>query len=67
MIACFAWTNTQIVNATNARINIFADEEADLYVRMGPQISETLIHAVELSGVYQNIYCVDPEIGRAHV
>ncbi|RKJ54157.1 hypothetical protein D7Y09_08570 [bacterium 1XD42-1] len=60
MIACFAWTNTQIVNATNARINIFADEEADLYVRMGPQISETLIHAVELSGVYQNIYCVDP-------
>lgn len=60
MIACFAWTNTQIINATNAKINLFENEDADLYVRMGPQISETLIHAIESSGAYQNIYCIDP-------
>lgn len=60
MIVCFAWTNTQIINATNAKINLYAHEDADLYVRMGPQISEALIHAVESSGTYENIYCIDP-------
>lgn len=60
MIACFAWTNTQIINATNAKINLFEDKSADLYIRMGPQISEALIHAVEASGTYKNIYCIDP-------
>lgn len=60
MIACFAWTNTQILNITNAKINLFADDKADLYIRMGGHMSEALINSVKKSGVFENIYCLDP-------
>lgn len=39
MVACFAWTNLQILNTTNARVNLYGDKKADLYVRMGMHIS----------------------------
>lgn len=60
MIACFAWTNLQILNTTNARINLYGDKKADLYVRMGRHISRDLIAAVRESGVYENVYILDP-------
>ena len=60
MIACFAWTNLQILNTTNARVNIYGDQKADLYVRMGRHISKELIAAVRASGIYENVYILDP-------
>lgn len=60
MIACFAWTNLQIINITNARINHYGEEKADLYIRMGRHISKELIGAVRASGVYENVYTLDP-------
>lgn len=60
MIACFAWTNLQILNVTNARINLYGDKKADLYIRMGTHISKELIAAVKASGVYENVYPLDP-------
>ena len=60
MIACFAWTNSQIINITNAKLNIYADEPADLYIRMGRHISSELIAAVKSEHIFENIYCMDP-------
>lgn len=60
MIACFAWTNLQILNTTNARVNLYGDQKADLYIRMGRHISRELIAAVKSSGVYENVYTLDP-------
>lgn len=60
MIACYAWTNTQIINVTNAKINLYPDEQADLYVRMGGHMSDALISVVRASGVYRNVFCLDP-------
>lgn len=60
MIACFAWTNLQILNVTNTRVNIYGDKKADLYIRMGRHISRELIGAVRASGVYENVYTLDP-------
>lgn len=60
MIACFAWTNLQILNVTNTRVNVYGDEKADLYVRMGRHISKELVGAVRASGVYENVYTFDP-------
>ena len=60
MIACFAWTNLQIINISNAKINLYPDEEADLYVRMGPHISGGLISSVKKMGIYKNVYTIDP-------
>ena len=60
MIACFTWTNLQILNTTNARVNLYGDQKADLYIRMGRHISKELIAAVRASGVYENVFVLDP-------
>ncbi len=62
MIAYYTWTNTQIVNAANSKINIFKNDKADLYVRMSEQISEPLLRAVKSQDVFENIYYIDPII-----
>lgn len=62
MIACFAWTNLQIINMTNARINLYAEEKADLFIRMGPHISGELVEAVRSSGIYEHVYSFDPVV-----
>lgn len=60
MIACYAWSNLQILNVTNAVANIYSNEQADLFVRMGPHLSESLIAALENSGIYRHVHCIDP-------
>ena len=62
MIACHAFTNTQILNLANAKINLYPDDHADLYIYMGKSISSTLIDAVRSSRVFENVYCLDPFI-----
>ena len=62
MIACFAWTNLQMINISNARVNLYGSEGADLYVRMGPHISCELVEAVKASGIYENVYTFDPVV-----
>lgn len=60
MLACFAWTNLQIINITNAKINLYSEQKADLYIRMGEHISKDLISTVKKSGVYENVFIIDP-------
>lgn len=60
MLACYAWSNLQILNVTNAVVNIYAGEQADLFIRIGPHISENLIKSIERSGVFEHVYCIDP-------
>ena len=62
MIACFAWTNLQIINMTNAKINLYGGEKADLFIRMGPHISDDLVEAVRSCGIYEHIYTFDPVV-----
>lgn len=62
MIACFAWTNLQIINMSNAKINLYGEEKADLFIRMGPHISDSLVEAVCNSGIYENVYTFDPVV-----
>ena len=62
MIACFAWTNLQIINMANAKINLYAGEKADLFIRMGPHISGDLVEAVRSSGIYEHVYTFDPVV-----
>ncbi len=62
MIACFAWTNLQIINMSNAKINLYGEEKADLFIRMGPHISDALVEAVCNSGIYENVYTFDPVV-----
>lgn len=62
MIACFAWTNLQIINISNAKVNLYGHDRADLYIRMGPHISEKLVAAVKDSGIYENVYTFDPVV-----
>ena len=62
MIACFAWTNLQIINMTNAKINLYQDEKADLFIRTGPHISKDLVEAVRCSGIYDKVYTFDPVV-----
>ena len=62
MIACFAWTNLQIINMTNAKLNVYPEEKADLFIRMGPHISDALVEAVKSSNVYANVYTFDPVV-----
>lgn len=60
MIACFAWTNSQIINITNAKINLYPNEKADIYIRMGTHMSKSLISAVKTSQVFEHVYYLDP-------
>ena len=60
MIACYAWSNLHIINITNAAANLYQDEKADLFIRVGPHISKKLISSVEDSGVFEHVYCFDP-------
>ena len=62
MIACFAWTNLQLINISNARVNLYPDEKADLFVRMGPHISEDLLEEIRNSGFFEHVYCFDPVV-----
>ena len=64
MIACFAWTNLQIINISNAKVNLYGEDPADLYIRLGPHISEKLVEAVKASGIYENVYTFDPVVLR---
>lgn len=60
MIACYAWTNYTIINVTNAKANLYADQQGDLYIRMGAHVSKELIAAIRKSGVFRHVYCLDP-------
>lgn len=60
MLACYAWSNLHLINITNTKINLYAEEKADLFVRVGPHISKKLIKSIEASGVFQHVYCFDP-------
>ena len=60
MIACYAWTNTQIINVTNARINLYGEEKADLFIFMGKHMSKELIAAVQKTGVYEHVFFIEP-------
>ena len=60
MIACYAWSNLQIINITNAALNLYPDSEADLFVRMGPHVSNNLLSSVEKSGAFRHVFYLDP-------
>ena len=60
MIACYAWSNLQIINITNAAVNLYPQNKADLFIRMGPHISGSLISAIEKSGAFEHVFCIDP-------
>lgn len=62
MIACFAWTNLQIINMTNAKINLYGGEKADLFIRTGPHISDDLVEAVRSCGIFEHVYTFDPVV-----
>lgn len=62
MIACFAWTNLQLINISNAKVNLYKDEKADLFIRMGPHISADLVDAIRTSNIYDHVYSFDPVV-----
>ena len=61
MIACYAWSNLQLVNLTNTKLNLYKNEPADLFIRIPNfnQISLQLVNTIKESGVFANIYYVE--------
>ena len=47
MIACYAWTDTQIVNMIQVLRTFYSDQSADLYVLKLDRISDSLLTAAE--------------------
>lgn len=60
MIAFYAWTNTQIMNLANAKINLYPEEKADIYIRFGAHMSQELIDEIKGLNIFEHVFCIDP-------
>jgi len=60
MIACYVWTNTQLINALNAKISLYTNEEVTLFVLMIDRISASLLKCIEQLKAFAKIICIDP-------
>ena len=58
MIACYAWTNMQIINIVNEYSHTYTDEPADLFVLMLDRISGELLSTIRAIGIFKTVYCV---------
>lgn len=62
MIACYAWTDIQIINLLNVRASSFKNEKADLFVFMLKRINPKLLEIISQSNCFENIYKI-PYVG----
>lgn len=60
MIACYAWTDIQIINVVQVKLTYYSEEPVDLYVCMLERISKKLLSGIKKSGVFANIYEISP-------
>lgn len=60
MIACYAWTDTQILNLVQIKEFYYGEESADLFICKLDRLSIELINEVENYRLFDNIYVVDP-------
>ena len=56
MIACYAWSNMMVLNAINIKENFYPDEEMDIFIRMTPGISRSLLGLIKSKDIFANIY-----------
>ena len=59
-IACYVWTDTQIINAVNAKAAFYPEREAVLFVLMYERVSTVLLDAVEQTRTFQRIVRIQP-------
>ncbi|MCC3399579.1 hypothetical protein D4759_31790, partial [Clostridiales bacterium AHG0011] len=58
MIACYAWTDIQIINIVNIVLHDFPKEQKDLFVLMLDRIDMVLVEEIRLMGCFEHIYMV---------
>ncbi len=58
MIACYAWTDIQIINIVNIVLHDFPKEQKDLFVLMLDRIDMGLVEEIRLMGCFEHIYMV---------
>lgn len=61
MIACYAWTDTQIINMIQVMNVYYPDHKADLFVLKLDRISETLLKEVEVLHVFDHVQTIFPK------
>ncbi len=64
MIACYAWTDTQIINMIQTLRTVFPGQSADLYVLKLDRISDSLLSAIEKSAFFRSttLLPIGPEL-----
>lgn len=59
MILFYAWTDTQIINAINVRVNVYSESQADLLIYRLSRISEEFIKALNNNTIFDNVYILE--------
>ena len=62
MVAFYAFTDMQLINAANIKRNCCADESGDLFIQMAERMSLNLIQAIENAGIFDRVYYIDPPL-----
>lgn len=59
MILFYVWTDTQIINAVNAKCNFYQNEEVDILVLHLSRISDEYISIIQNHGIFNNVYILN--------
>ncbi len=59
MIFCYAWTNYLLINMVNVKVNIYAEEKADLIIKSSPTIDSHIVEMIKSMNIFENIYFDD--------
>lgn len=56
MLAFYGWTNRLLLNLLNTKLNVFPNEDADLFVLVLDRVSQRLVEEIKRTGAFKNIF-----------
>jgi len=59
MILFYAWTDTQIINAINVKLNVYPKRQADLLIFRLSRVSEDLLTVLKNRNIFENVYVLE--------
>ena len=63
MILFYAWTDTQLINAVNVKVNFYSQPQADLLILNLSRISKELVDVIKNQGIFREIHILDLPAG----
>lgn len=60
MIACYVWTDIQLLNMLNAKRSVYAGEQAALFVLMLKRVTPALVDAIEVRDDFAQVIRIPP-------